>query len=112
MPQSLLVLQQVKSSPVTLKEDFHNTSKMDAAILDTCVKALLSISTNTAKELYKWDPEGMVPAVGFPHTISSINWPGLQLLVINFNYTSYLAEGKQASARKHNNCIQDILIQQ
>lgn len=34
------------------------------------VKALLNISANTAKELYKWDPEGMVPAVGFPYTVS------------------------------------------
>lgn len=84
---------------------------MDAAISDHCVKALSSISANTVKELCKWDPEEMVPAIFFPDTISSVlAW--FAAAGHKFHYTAYIAEGKQASARKCNDCAQHIPIQQ
>lgn len=71
--------------------------RRDAAVTQITVLVLLRISTNTTKELYDWNPEGMGPHLSFTHTVFSINWPVLQLLAINSQIL--FSRGKQAPAR-------------
>lgn len=75
------------------------------------LKALLRTSANTAKEVYKWDPEAMVPAVGFPQSVfNKLAW--IAVAGHRLHYAAYLAEGQQASARQYGNGTHHIPMQQ
>ena len=85
---------------------------MDTAISDHCVQGLLNISANTAKKLCKWDPWGDGSCCWLPTHCLFNNLPWFAAAGHKFHYTAYLAEGKQASVRKYNDCTQHIPVQQ